>query len=78
MEKVLHAAHALVGRELERKDDVSILVSGGAIKEIRTGSAGKAWPVAETVELGEATLLPGLIDGHAHLALDARIPGHLG
>ena len=78
MEKVLHAAHALVGRELERKDDVSILVSGGAIKEIRTGNAGKAWPVAETVELGEATLLPGLIDGHAHLALDARIPGHLG
>ncbi|SDZ21761.1 Imidazolonepropionase [Asanoa ishikariensis] len=38
----------------------------------RIVSVGTAGPVeAEVVDLGAATLLPGLVDGHVHLAFDA-------
>ncbi|MBQ8850971.1 MAG: amidohydrolase family protein, partial [Oscillibacter sp.] len=33
---------------------------------------------SEVVDLGDKTVLPGLFECHNHLALDARIPGHLG
>jgi imidazolonepropionase-like amidohydrolase len=55
-----------------------VLVDQGRITEVDT--TGAAPPDgAALVDLGEATLLPGLIDSHAHLVLDASSDpvGHL-
>jgi imidazolonepropionase-like amidohydrolase len=52
------------------------LIENGKIKEV--GPAAQVQPHAsgnvKTVDLGGATLLPGLIDGHTHLFLDIIVP----
>jgi imidazolonepropionase-like amidohydrolase len=54
----------------------AVLIEDGRIKEV--GPAAQVQPHAsgnvKTVELGGATLLPGLIDGHTHLFLDIVVP----
>jgi imidazolonepropionase-like amidohydrolase len=64
---VLHAARML---DIESGKIVSpgeVLVQGDRIVE--TGSAVKHPGDAETIDLGDSTLLPGLIDAHVHLFL---------
>lgn len=59
----VHAARVLDGRGGDLRD-VTVVVEGGRIARIDRGRPrGGA-----TYELGELTLLPGLIDAHAHLA----------
>ncbi|HXY11452.1 MAG TPA: amidohydrolase family protein [Terriglobales bacterium] len=54
----------------------AVLVEGGKIKEV--GSPARVLvdsPTGvNTIDLGNATLLPGLIDGHTHLFLDIIVP----
>ena len=50
--------------------DPLVLVEDGRITEVRTGPAPAD---VEVIDLGEATLLPGLIDTHVHLAFDAGL-----
>jgi len=50
--------------------DPLVLVEDGRITEVRTGPAPAD---ADLLDLGEATLLPGLIDTHVHLAFDAGL-----
>ncbi len=59
----LHAARALDGRGA-LLNNVTITIAGGRIASIDTGPPGGA----ASWELGGVTLLPGLIDVHAHLA----------
>lgn len=64
---VIHAAHML---DVENGRIVSpgeVLVSGERIVEV--GSGVKRPAGAEVVDLGNLTLLPGLIDAHVHLFL---------
>jgi imidazolonepropionase-like amidohydrolase len=64
---VLHAAHLLeidTGKILTPGE---ILVQGDHIVEV--GSAVKHPSSAQVVDLGDTTLLPGLIDAHVHLFL---------
>src|SRR5271168_4034444 len=64
---VLHAARLLdvkTGRMLEPGE---VLVEGERIREV--GSAVKHPAGAEVVDLGDTTLMPGLIDAHVHLFL---------
>jgi imidazolonepropionase-like amidohydrolase len=54
----------------------AVLIENGKIKEVGSPSQleSHAPAGAKTIELGNATLLPGLIDAHAHLLLDVVVP----
>ncbi|MBV9339977.1 MAG: amidohydrolase family protein, partial [Acidobacteria bacterium] len=52
----------------------AVLIEGDKIKQVGTPSQISAPAGAKLIDLGAATLLPGLIDGHTHLFLDVIIP----
>jgi len=54
----------------------AVLIEGGKIKEVGPPSQVQSHVPAgaKTIDLGSATLLPGLIDGHTHLLLDVIVP----
>jgi imidazolonepropionase-like amidohydrolase len=54
----------------------AVLIEDGKIKEVGSPSQLQSHAPAgvKTVDLGNATLLPGLIDGHTHLLLDVVVP----
>src|SRR5215472_15168800 len=64
---VLHAARLLDVESGKIVTPAEILVRGDRIVE--SGSTVAHPPNAETIDLGDATLLPGLIDAHVHLFL---------
>ena len=72
---VVRAAHmvdVLAGRTV---DNVAVIITDGRITAV--GKAGDAAPAAaETIDLGNRTLLPGLIDMHVHLTSDPRFSGY--
>jgi imidazolonepropionase-like amidohydrolase len=52
----------------------AVLVEDGKIKQVSSPSQISAPAAAKIIDLGNATVLPGLIDGHAHLFLDIIVP----
>lgn len=54
----------------------AVLIEGNKIKEVGSPSQiqGHAPAAAKTIDLGSATLLPGLIDSHTHLFLNIVVP----
>src|SRR5262249_28963763 len=52
----------------------AVLIEGDKIKEVGAPAKVQAPPGAKIVDLGSATLLPGLIDSHTHLLLNIVIP----
>src|SRR5918992_4841274 len=64
----IRAAALFDGSALVR--DPLVLVADGRIAEVAFGPRAAAPPDAEPVELPGATLLPGLVDTHVHLAFD--------
>jgi imidazolonepropionase-like amidohydrolase len=54
----------------------AVLIENGKIKEVGSPSQvqGDAPAGIKTIDLGSATLLPGLIDSHTHLLLDVTLP----
>jgi imidazolonepropionase-like amidohydrolase len=54
----------------------AVLVENGKVKEVGPPSRVQADAPAgiDTIDLGSATLLPGLIDSHTHLLLDVTLP----
>src|SRR5713101_6908131 len=53
-----------------------VLIEGGKIKEVGPPSQVQAHTPTgvKIIDLGSATLLPGLIDSHTHLLLDVIVP----
>jgi imidazolonepropionase-like amidohydrolase len=49
-----------------------IVVRGDRIVDVGAGTAAPAG--ASVIDLGQATLMPGMIDGHVHLNLNAPLP----
>ena len=52
----------------------AVLIEGDKIKQVGSLSQISAPSGAKIIDLGTATLLPGLIDGHTHLFLDIMVP----
>ena len=52
----------------------AVLVEGNKIKQVGSPSRITVPSAAKVIDLGSATLLPGLIDGHTHLFLDIIVP----
>jgi len=54
----------------------AVLIEGDKIKEVGPPSKvqADAPPGVETIDLGDATLLPGLIDSHTHLLVNPTVP----
>ena len=55
----------------------AVLIENGKIKEVGAPSKLQTPPGAKIIDLGNATLLPGLIDCHTHLFLDIIVPPEL-
>jgi imidazolonepropionase-like amidohydrolase len=66
---VVRAARLLDGVSATPLEQVAVHVEDGAIAALETGASAAAdvAPGVELVDLGDVTLLPGLIDLHAHL-----------
>ena len=52
----------------------AVLIEGDKIKQVGSLSQVSAPNGAKIIDLGSATLLPGLIDSHTHLLLDVIVP----
>jgi imidazolonepropionase-like amidohydrolase len=73
---VIRAAHLIDGRsDARRSGGVGVVVEGERIAFVGTPdeAARRAPAGARTIDLGGATLLPGLIDGHTHVLLQGDI-----
>ena len=73
---VIKAARLLDARTGNVISPAAVLISGNRITDVGPPSRVQAGapPGAATIDLGGATLLPGLIDSHAHLLLDVIPP----
>jgi imidazolonepropionase-like amidohydrolase len=73
---LLKAAHLLDPRTGIALTPAAVLIQGGKIMEVGlpSGVQSHAPTGARTIDLGGATLLPGLIDAHTHLLLDVVVP----
>ena len=74
----IYAKKALIGEQLQVLEDACILVENETILEVLPKAQFEAsGRPAEIIDLGDKVVMPGMFECHNHLALDARIPGHL-
>ena len=73
---LVKAARLLDPRTGNALSPAAVLIENGKIKEVGAPSQVQAHAPAgvKTIDLGSATLLPGLIDSHTHLLLDVIVP----
>jgi len=73
---LVKAGHLLDPRTGNVISPAAVLIENGKIKEVGQPSRVQANAPSgvKTIDLGSATLLPGLIDSHTHLLLDVIVP----
>lgn len=76
--KILKAKYVISGSELAVKENAAIKIENGKITEIYDNVNQIPEMMKEcVVDYADATLMPGMIDCHNHLALDTRLENHL-
>ena len=72
---VIHAAHIIDGKSDAVQNDVSVVVVGDHIVAVGSPAqiASRIPAGAQSIDLGAATILPGLIDNHTHVLLQGDI-----
>lgn len=65
---VLRAGTVVAGTELKPVHDAVVVIEDGRIAAVEAAGSSRARGV--DVDLGDATIVPGLIDAHVHLASD--------
>ena len=68
---VLKAAKVLTGRPHQSIPHCAVLVDAGKIIDIKSQNEIQIPPHAKVMDFKQCTLLPGLIDSHVHLVMDA-------
>ena len=71
---LVKAGHLLDPRTGNTLVSAAVLIEGDRIKQVGSSSQVHAPAGARIIDLGAATLLPGLIDSHTHLLLDVIAP----
>ena len=71
---VVLAGALIDGVSAKPRANVAVVVVAGRIKAIRDQGAADLPKDADVVDLGSATLLPGLIDTHTHVFLQGEVP----
>lgn len=71
---VVKAARLLDPRTGNVLAPAAVLIEGDKVKQVGLPSQISAPLGAKVIDLGSATLLPGLIDSHTHLLLDVVVP----
>jgi len=75
---VIRAGHVLNVRTGELRSNQTIVIEGDKISQIAPSSEVKAAAGDATIDLPDATVLPGLIDMHTHLTFDLNSLGYQG
>lgn len=75
---VIRAGHLLNVRTGELRSNQAVVIDGGKIAQIAPSSEVTAAAGDTTIDLPDATLLPGLIDMHTHLTFDLNSLGYQG
>ena len=72
---VIHAARVIDGKSDMVQNDLSVIVEGERITAVgpRAQITARAPAGAQVIDLGPATILPGLIDNHTHVLLQGDI-----
>ena len=72
---LVRAAHLIDGKSDVVQNDVAVLVQGDRIVAVgrRSDLASRTPADAQIIDLGGATILPGLIDNHTHVLLQGDI-----
>src|SRR5215475_7008472 len=73
---LVEAARLIDPRSGAVRAPAAVLIEDGKIKEVGDPAQVRrhAPENVKVIDLGSATLLPGLIDGHTHLLLDVIVP----
>jgi len=71
---VIRAQWLIDGTSAAPRPNEEIVVRGNRILEVRSSGAQPLPAGAEVIELGAATVLPGLIDTHTHIFLQGEAP----
>src|SRR5258706_5313468 len=76
---LVKAGHLLDPRTGNVISPAAVLIENGKIKEVGQPSRVQANAPSgvKTIDLGSATLLPGLIDSHTHLLVDPVLPAEV-
>ena len=79
MRYLLTADRVLEGSELKETKNGAVVTEDEKIVYVgQKDDAKKQYLDAEEINLPGKTLMPGLFECHNHLAMDARVAGHLG